>query len=139
MRNWMLGAVVLIAGCAPAGAPMDAAPAGPPGVIARSPALDKLLAGRTAGTPVSCINLPRARSSTTTSDPDTIIYRTTSRLSYVNQPAGGCNLGNDPILVTRTPSTRLCSGDIVQVIDRASRFPVGSCGLGEFVPFTRGK
>ncbi|WP_076068799.1 hypothetical protein [Sphingomonas montana] len=106
--------------------------------VRHSPALDKELAGTVAGKPVDCISLPRVRSSMTLSNPDTIIYRI-GRTRYVNQPAGGCNLRSDPIIVSQPPSTRLCRGDIISLVDRSSRFPVGSCGLGSFVPYTPAK
>lgn len=99
--------------------------------------LEQALAGRTAGRPSSCITLRDIQSSSSFTNPDTLLYRLRSGALAVNQPAGGCNLRGDPILVTQTPSTRLCRGDIVQLVDRASRFPIGSCGLGDFVPYPR--
>lgn len=107
--------------------------------LAASPTLESTLAGRVAGKPVDCINLPRVRSSTTFTSPDSIVYRLSNRTVYLNQPAGGCGLRGDPILITRTPSTRLCRGDIVSVVDRGSRIPMGSCGLGVFIPYTKAK
>ncbi|MFD1949293.1 hypothetical protein ACFSGX_00755 [Sphingomonas arantia] len=106
--------------------------------ITRSPELDKLIGNRVAGAPVDCIDLPRARSSETVSNPDTIVYRVGQSL-YVNQPAGGCGFRFDPIIVSRTPSTRLCRGDIITAVDRASRMQQGSCGLGMFTPYAKAK
>jgi hypothetical protein len=40
-------------------------------------------------------------------------------------------------LVTRTTETRLCRGDIAQVVDVASRTTLGSCSFGDFTPYTR--
>jgi hypothetical protein len=111
--------------------------AGP--AAARPATLESTLAGRVAGAPVDCIDLPRVQGSSSFSDPDSIVYRMSGKLLYLNQPAGGCGLRGDPVLVTRTPSTRLCRGDIVNAIDRGSRIPVGSCGLGPFVPYTKAK
>ena len=99
--------------------------------------LSRELAGRTPGRADSCITLRDIRSSAGFTDPDTILYRLRSGVLAVNRPAGGCNLRGDPILVTQTPSTRLCRGDIVTLVDRTSRFPVGSCGLSDFVPYPR--
>ena len=57
---------------------------------------------------------------------------------YVNRPSGGCpDLGFGRALVTRTPSTRLCQGDIATVVDLSSRTSFGACGLGEFTPYRR--
>ena len=134
MRPLPILAALVIAGAALPAASQDAVP------LTMSPKLEKQLAGRTPGKPVSCISLSQVRGgSSTFANPDTIVYRASSRLSYVNQPAGGCNLRSDPIIMSRTPSTQLCRGDIITVLDRSSRIPVGSCGLGDFVPFTRGK
>ncbi|HEX8446864.1 MAG TPA: hypothetical protein VF649_09645 [Sphingomonas sp.] len=102
------------------------------------PKLDKALTGKVAGKPVDCISLPRVRSSTTFTKPDSILYRV-GRVSYLNQPAGGCGFRMDPIIVSRTPTTQLCRGDIISVVDRGSRIPMGSCGLGSFTPYTAAK
>jgi hypothetical protein len=68
-------------------------------------------------------------------DDNTIAFRQGSRV-YVNHPSGGCSRLNDGFaLVTRTPSTRLCRGDIAQVVDMHNGFTVGSCTLGDFVPY----
>ena len=40
------------------------------------------------------------------------------------------------VLVTRTSGTGLCSGDIARVVDVSNGITVGSCALGEFVPYT---
>ncbi len=100
--------------------------------------LSKLLAGRVAGKPVSCISLPRTQSSQII-DHTAIVYRDGSRL-YVNVPRSGADtLDDDDILVTRTFGTQLCSIDTVHLIDRTSRFPRGFVALGQFVPYERPK
>jgi len=107
--------------------------------LAASPTLESTLAGRVAGKPVDCIQLPRVRSSTTFTNPDSIVYRLSNRTIYLNQPAGGCGFRGDPIIITRTPSTSLCRGEIISAVDRGSRIPMGSCGLGAFIPYTKAK
>lgn len=63
--------------------------------------LQKLLAGRVAGKPVSCISLSGSNSSQVI-DGKAIIYRVGSRL-YLNKPRSGAqSLHRDDILVTRT-------------------------------------
>ena len=101
--------------------------------------LDKALAGRVAGKSESCVTLRDIQSTATFSDPDTILYTMRSGVRYVNRPAGGCGLRGDPIIVSSTPSTRICRGDIITLVDRTSRFQVGGCGLGDFVPYTKAK
>ena len=99
--------------------------------------LNKLLAGRTAGAPVNC--LPTWRSGDmVTIDDNTVVFKN-GRTVYRNDfRGGGCNrLGSGHYaLLTKTTGTSLCSGDIAQVVDVANGFTVGSCVLGDFVPFT---
>lgn len=98
--------------------------------------LDKLIDGRVAGKPVSCINLQNVRS-TQIIDDTAIVYRVGSRL-YVNRPRNGANwLDRDDILVTRTHSSQLCRIDTVRLIDGGSNFSSGFVSLGDFVPYTR--
>ena len=96
--------------------------------------LARALEGRTAGTPVDCLNLRTIRSSEII-DHTAIIYRTNGNRVYVNYPDGADFLDRDDILVSRTYGSQLCSIDIVQLVDRSSRFPSGSVGLGKFVPY----
>ena len=66
------------------------------------------------------------------------MFRASPRLVYRNDFRGGsCDRlgGGSYALVTRSTSTSLCSGDIAQVVDTANGFTVGSCVLGDFVPF----
>ncbi|KQN06390.1 hypothetical protein [Sphingomonas sp. Leaf25] len=99
-------------------------------------ALAKITAGRSATAPVSCINLRDIRSSEIVED-TAIVYRMNNGMLYVNRPEGGGLLDRDDILVTRTLSTRLCSIDIVTLVDRGSQMFSGSVALGEFVPYSR--
>ncbi|MDQ8756992.1 hypothetical protein RCO27_12210 [Sphingosinicella sp. LHD-64] len=105
-----------------------------------SPEVDKAaeaLAGRTAGTPVSCVNLRDLRGNRSIGD-GAILFEGAGNIAYVNRPAGGCpDLGAGRTLVTRTPSGQLCRGDIARVVDLTSGVEYGSCGLGDFVPYSR--
>ena len=98
--------------------------------------LQKLLAGRTAGKPVSCISLNWSRSSDVIPG-RAIVYRVGGKL-YVNTPRSGAeSLDDDSILVTRTVGSQLCRGEAVQLVDRTARFPRGFVLLDEFVPYTK--
>lgn len=100
--------------------------------------MQKLLANRTAGEPVSCISLSRSRSSQVIPG-RAIVYRDGSRL-YVNQPRSGAeSLDDDSILVTRTIGTQLCRGEVVNLVDRGSRMQRGFVLLGDFVPYSKAK
>ncbi len=100
--------------------------------------LNKLLAGKSAGTPLSC--LPSWRSNNmVVIDDNTVVFRDTGSRVYVNNFRDGCsNLGSGWYsLVTRHTGSSLCSGEIAQVVDLGSGMTVGACSLGEFVPYTR--
>jgi hypothetical protein len=98
--------------------------------------LAKALEGRTAGKPVKCINLRDIRS-TEIIDRTAVLYRLYNGKIYVNRPSGASTLDSDDILVTRTTMSQLCSIDIVQLVSRTSRFPSGSLGLSEFIPYSK--
>jgi hypothetical protein len=102
-------------------------------------ALEKAIAGKVAGKPQSCISLSRARSSQILGE-SAIIYRVSSNDIYVNKPVGGCSgLRKDKTLITRTPSDRLCSGDIARVVDLSLGFEGAACILGDFTPYTKAR
>ena len=96
---------------------------------------DKALAGKVAGKPESCLPLYRSNDMTVIDD-DTILYRD-GRTTYVNKPLGGCNnLGNGSYaLVTQSQGSQLCRGDIARVRDMTAGIDVGTCALGDFVPY----
>ena len=98
-----------------------------------------LLAGKAAGAPQSC--LPSYRSNDmVVIDDNTVLFREGSNRTWVNRLQGGCsNLGSGHYaLVTRTyGGAGLCRGDIAQVADVQNGITVGSCVLGDFVPYTR--
>lgn len=98
--------------------------------------LAKELAGLVPGKPETCINqFPQKQSSGYGA---TILYRVNNGLVYRSDTAGGCEgIARGDILVTRTPSTQLCRGDIAQTFDQASRFPTGSCSFGDFIPYRK--
>jgi hypothetical protein len=121
--------LLLASACATTAVAKDAAP---------DPAIAKALSGKVAGKPVTCISLLDGQSSTTYRG--AILYRVSSKLTYVND-LGKCPfLGEDNILVTDIHGSQMCRGDIVRMIDRSSRFPSGSCVFSDFVPYqTPGK
>ena len=96
---------------------------------------DKALAGKVPGKAESCLPLQRSNDMVVVDD-DTILYRD-GRTTYVNKPLGGCNnLGNGSYaLVTRSQGSQLCRGDIAQVTDLTAGITVGSCALGDFIPY----
>ena len=100
--------------------------------------LTKALAGKVPGKPVSCITLRNIDSMQVYGE-RTLVYRINSKLSYRNDPRGGCpGLSNNRTLITRTPTGQLCRGDIARVADLVAGFDMGSCVLDDFVPYRPG-
>ncbi|WP_116090980.1 hypothetical protein [Sphingomonas crusticola] len=101
--------------------------------------LAKLLQGRVAGKPVSCISLSRSSSDSMKIPGLAMAYRQGGTW-YVNRFSDDCTqLSEDTILVTHTIGSRLCRGDSADLISATGRFPVGACIFGDFVPYTRPK
>ena len=100
--------------------------------------LDKRLEGRTAGEPRSCISNNDQRQMTVISD-DVLIFGSSrnAKTIYVNNPPGGCPHADRNILSYSRPTSSLCKGEIIQLIDNMSKMTMGSCAFGEFVPYTR--
>lgn len=99
--------------------------------------LREALDGKVAGRAVSCLP-PGTSSDMTIIDDNTILFRRgAGSLVYRNDPPGGCSpLGSGfYALVTTTSLSSLCSGDIARVVDTANGMTVGSCSLGDFVPY----
>lgn len=127
MRAAILFALPALLAAMPAQA---AAPLAPEERLARA------LEGRVAGEPVDCINLRQVRS-TEVIDDTAILYKVGSTV-YLNQPdAGEQSLNRWDAMLTRTHSSRLCSVDVVHMVDPLTGFQSGSVFLGEFVPYRR--
>lgn len=106
---------------------------------ARTPSTpDRLLAGRTPGKPVDCIDQNRVFD-TQTFDDGSIYYRMSGSVDYLNRPPQCSQLNSDRAYATRTPSTQLCRGDILNIFDPSAHIPYGSCTFGDFVPYARVK
>jgi len=102
--------------------------------------LETHLAGRTPGQPVSCLPSYRTNDTITISE-NTILFRDGSTI-YRNDPPGGCpglGRGTYSMITNSTGSTGLCRGDIARIADLTSGVVVGSCSLGDFVPYTRAR
>lgn len=99
--------------------------------------LQKLLSGKVPGQPISC--LPDYRSDNmVVIDDETILFRD-GRTIYRNDFRGGsCSRlsnGNYALLTRRIGGLGLCRGDIAEVKDLANGITVGSCVMGDFVPY----
>jgi len=110
--------------------------------VERSPkALAELasyLDGRTPGKPVSCLPTYR-RNDMVVIDENTILFRDGANRVWrtdVNGPCNGLGRPGTALVTRQFGGTGLCSGEIAQVVDTAQGFTVGSCAIGEFVPYT---
>ena len=130
MRAFTLLPALALLAAAPLLARSDAVPL--------SPKAEQALAGRTAGKPVSCIQLNRSNG-TQLVDKTALIYKQSRHLWYVNQPDGGRCISLNPnrAITSSTSTAQLCANDLITVIDPSSGISFGSCGLGEFVPYTK--
>ena len=121
-------------------AALGACTTGPqPGRTANAEAhLQQLLAGKTAGPARSCLPEYRADNMVVIDD-NTVLFRD-GRTVYRNDfLGGGCSRlasGFYTLLTKRSGGTGLCRGDIAEVRDLSNGITVGSCIVGDFVPYT---
>ncbi len=97
--------------------------------------LAKLLEGRVAGEPVSCIPLNRTQQARII-DKTAIVYDS-GRTIYVNPPRHPESLDDDDVMVTKLHSSQLCRLDTVHLHDRSGFFFSGFVGLEDFVPYRK--
>ncbi|WP_332872412.1 hypothetical protein [Allopontixanthobacter confluentis] len=97
--------------------------------------LDKMLEGRVAGAPRSCITAHPVRS-VKIIDGTALVYKSGSTL-YVNVPLHPQSLDDRDVLVTQRFGSSLCRMDYVTTIDRVGGAYTGNIFLGDFVPYTR--
>jgi Family of unknown function (DUF6491) len=99
----------------------------------------RLIAGKVAGPPVSCLPTYNANDMIVI-DEQTVAFRQGGNRVYIAHMPGGCsNLGRPPYtMVTKQFGTaQLCRGDIARIVDPVNRITVGSCVFGDFTPYTR--
>jgi hypothetical protein len=114
-------------------APVAAAAARP---VDREAQLARIIRDRVAGEPVDCIDLSRIRSSRIVND--TALVYDAGSIIYVNRPRSGADqLNRMDTQVVRSHVGRLCSIDVVQMIDPVSGTMSGLVFLGDFVPYRR--
>lgn len=105
-----------------------------PGAGSAPHAADRMLDGKRPGRPLACLPPGGSYPSSVAAD-GALLFRASAKLVYRNDMQG-CRVGADDIIVTRLyGSGQACRGDIARLVDRASRFPHGSCAYGDFVPW----
>lgn len=98
--------------------------------------LAKMLDGRVAGKPTSCISLPNS-GNLQVIDKTAIVYKQGGTI-YVNRPADPKRLDRNDILVIDRLSHQLCKTDMVQTRSQGpNSFFTGAVFLGDFVPYRK--
>ena len=123
----LLAALALLAASAPTAAEAPAL----------GPKLKARLQDRVAGEPVSCVPVS-SRTRTSVLDRNAIIVWRGQETYYVNFP--GCStLREDRALIIDGDQKRVCEGDAMMVMNLETGITYGSCEMGPFIPYARGK
>jgi len=132
LRRVLLISILLLAGCST----QQAIDHGGGPTPREAGEIADALKGLTPGAPVTCIDQSRVEN--VRKFTDTILYFYSPREIYRVTTTPGCTglRYGDPI-VSRTPTDRLCRGDIVRTVAPGAAGPTGSCALGSFVPYRR--
>lgn len=97
--------------------------------------LAKMIEGRTAGEPVSCI--PALRSNRlTVIDHVGLVYDAGDTI-YVARASNPRSLGRNDIVVIDRFGSQLCKQDIVRTVDRYQHYTTGAVFLEDFIPYTK--
>lgn len=100
--------------------------------------LARMLEGRTAGAPLSCINTVRSDKLEVIGGV-AVVYDGGQTI-YVARPTDPHMLGrNDAIVMDRFSPLRLCVQDQMRTVDRYDHFHTGVVFLQDFVPYTKAK
>jgi hypothetical protein len=97
--------------------------------------LAKMLEGRVAGEPVSCVDTYRNRQSQII-EGAAVVYGS-GRTIWVNRTAHPQDLDRWDAMLTKQFGTRLCRQDIVTTFDTSTGMYTGNIFLIDFVPYTR--
>ncbi len=98
--------------------------------------LAKMLEGRAAGKPQSCI--PAQVSDRLQIIDETAIVYDAGETIYVARPDQPKSLDADDVLVINRSSGELCKQDVVRTVDQTSGVTTGLIFLGDFIPYRKG-
>ena len=98
--------------------------------------LARMLEGRTAGEPVSCISALNSNRIEVIEDVG-IVYDSGDTI-YVARPTDPRQLGRNDIVVIDRHGGQLCNTDVIRTIDRYQGFTTGAVFLDKFVPYRKG-
>lgn len=98
--------------------------------------LAKMLEGRTAGTPQSCISAYDGNNLQVI-DRTAVVYKS-GNIIYVARADDPKSLDDDDILIVKRFGSQLCKQDVQHSVDRMSGFLTNVVFLGDFVPYKKG-
>jgi hypothetical protein len=99
--------------------------------------LQRLLAGKSAGAPRSCLPHYRAADMVVFDD-KTVLFRDGRRI-WRSEMSGHCALldsGHYTLVMRSFGASGPCRGDIAHLVDLSSGMTAGSCVWGDFVPYS---
>ncbi len=100
--------------------------------------LESLVAGRTPGAPVACIDRIDIDAVRLVANVGFVFEMKTGGVVYLDRVATARVFVHDGITPLIEPgSPRLCSGEPVKLLNENSRAPVATAELGDFVPYRR--
>ncbi len=100
--------------------------------------LDRALAGRTAGTPSTCID-PSFADGPQIIDGQTILYRSGARVWRNTLDAPCPSLEPNAILIIERHGSQLCQNDLFRVTEPGAVIPWPIFRFGKFVPYDKPK
>jgi hypothetical protein len=98
--------------------------------------LAKMLEGRSAGEPVSCISAMRGNKLRVIEYVG-LVYESGDTV-YVARPSDPRSLGRNDVVIIDRFGSQLCKQDVVRTVDRHNGFMSGVVFLSDFVPYKRG-
>jgi hypothetical protein len=98
--------------------------------------LARMLEGRTAGEPVSCISALNSNRIEVIEDV-AIVYDSGETI-YVARPTNPNALSRNDVIVIDRHGGQLCNTDVIRTIDRYQGYTTGAVFLDKFVPYKRG-
>ena len=114
--------------------------AGPPTRSAQGQQqFERLVAGKVAGPPLSCLATFNTNDMVVIDD-ETVAFRQGANRVYVNHLQSGCNgiaSGFNALVTRQSDASSLCRGDIAESRNLTSHLTTGSCIFGDFIPYTR--
>lgn len=131
MRKALGTFAVIAAAAGLVAAPLEAGPR-----LTGEERLARMLDGRTAGEPKSCITT-FGHSNLTVIDKTAIVYKAGGKV-WVNRTAHPEDLDDDDILVIRKhDGSSLCRTDLITLADRSTGMFSGAIFLEDFVPYDK--